>query len=279
MGSGLRLSSLGPLTLALSLAALAAGCANEVMSDGPQDSGLPSALGTGERIRDVMNPASPTHPASGATVTISGASYLTVDTFDETHDGKSKGTVYLEDVPPSSGNEPPFSGASLFEPTYLPASLMPAPGDILDLTGTFTVDTAIGAATFPAGTSLIQIGKPVVQPSFEYKVPPPVVIAASDLDSYKTGLQWESMLVTIQNVTFPDSLVDASGRDTIHIMSDTSSTGPTLANELFDVATWNNAQPSPPLAKGKTIKSVTGIATWFFNFHICPRSPADIVVQ
>ena len=98
------------------------------------------------------------------------------------------------------------------------------------------------------------------------------------------------MLVTIENITFPDNMgcsgtcvecclsSNTAGRYTIHITSDTSTNGPTLDNELFDVDTWNKNNGSP-LAAGKTIKSLTGIVTWFFNFHIAPRSPADIVVQ
>jgi hypothetical protein len=76
-------------------------------------------------------------------------------------------------------------------------------------------------------------------------------------------------------VTFPDSITDSSGRDTVHVTSDTSQDAPTLSNELFDVATWNKANGSP-IGAGKTVKSVTGIVTWFFSFHIAPRSPADI---
>ena len=282
MGSGLRLS--GPLVVArLAVLTLAAGplgaCESELPNDSPGDAGAPTALGSGHRIREIMNPSLPGHPASGALVSITGASYLTTDTFDETHDGKSKGTVYLEDVPPTAVALP-YSGASLFSPTYLPASLEPAPGDVLNLTGTYSASASLGAAIFPTGTFLVQISKPVVQPRFEYQLPAPVVIQASDLGDYAKGLQWNAMLVTIQNVTIPDNLVnDGKGRWTVHVSPDTTTNGPTLANELFDVAAWNSAQPTPPLATGQTLKSVTGIVTWFFNYHLCPRSPADIVVQ
>ena len=218
----------------------------------------------------------PHHPASGSKVYITGASFLWVDTFDETKDGKSKGTVYLQDV----GSQAPYAGTSLYSPTYLPANLSPTPGDVLDLTGTFTVNTSIGAAHFTPPTALIQIDKPVVTGRFEYTPPVPVVIQASDLDDYNKGLQWEGMLVTVQNITLIDPLVDdGKGRDTLHIFSgDATSNGPTLANELFDIATWNKQQTPPPLQTGTTLCSVTGVVTWFFNFHLCPRSPDDIKV-
>lgn len=277
MGSGLRL--LARLALLTLVAGPLGACESQLPSDPPDNTGTPSALGNGHRIREIMNPSLPGHPASGAQVSISGVSYLTADTFDETHDGKSKGTVYLQDVPPTSV-APAYSGASLFSPTFLPASLQPAPGDVLDLSGTFSFSASLGAAVFPAGTGLVQISKPVVKPRFEYQLPPPVVIQASDLSDYAKGLQWNAMLVTVENVAIPDNLVDdGKGRQTVHISADTSTNGPTLANELFDVGAWNKAQPTPPLAAGQTLKSVTGIVTWFFNYHLCPRSPADIVVQ
>jgi hypothetical protein len=275
-----RSSSAAPLALLTLVAAPLGGCNNGLPNDPAAVEQDASALGSGERIRDVMNPTLRTHPASGALVSISGASYLTTDTFDETHDGKSKGTVYLQDVPPNANAILPYSGASLFSPTYLPANLRPAPGDVLDLVGTFSFSASLGAAVFPAGSGLVQISKPVVQPRFEYQLPAPTVIAVSDLGDFNKGLQWNAMLVTIENVTIPDNLSnDGKGRFTAHASSDVSATGPTIANELFDLETWNSAQATPPIAAGQTVKSITGIVTWFFNYHLCPRSPADIVVQ
>jgi hypothetical protein len=283
MGSELRFSSPArvacPVLLAL-LAVAPVGCENSLPNDPASDGGAGSALGNGQRIRDLMNPSLKGHPASGALVTITGATYLTTDTYDETHDGKSKGTVFIQDVPANATSVLPYSGASLYSPTYLPANLRPAPGDVLDLVGTYSFSASLGSAVFPAGTGLVQISKPVVQPRFEYELPAPTVISVSDLDDYQKGLQWNGMLVTVENVVLPDSLVNGgTGRWTVHISSDVSSNGPTLANELFDVSTWNSAQANPPLAAGQTLKSVTGIVTWFFNYHVCPRSPADIVVQ
>jgi hypothetical protein len=281
------LGRLAPLSvLALAAAPLFA-CQSE-LNDPPADAGTPTALGSGSRIAEIMNPA--LAPPSGTVVSITGATFLLVDSYDETADGKSQGTVYLEDVPPVSVAAP-YSGTALYDPTYLPSSLEPAPGDVLDLVGAYDVEASLGTAVFSAGTGLVQIYKPVVKPRFEYKLPAPLLITASSLDgTYDQGLQSESMLATIENVTFPDNMIcagtcqqcclssNAVGRYTIHISPDTSEDAPTLDNELFDVATWNK-ENGTPLAAGKTIKSVTGIVTWFFNFHIAPRSAADIVVQ
>jgi hypothetical protein len=86
------------------------------------------------------------------------------------------------------------------------------------------------------------------------------------------------MLVTLQNVTFTSDLTDdGSGRDTAKVSADTSTNGVALSNEMFDLGAWN--KKSGVIGKNKTVKSVTGIVTWFFSFHVAPRSPDDIVVQ
>ncbi|HEY2513810.1 MAG TPA: hypothetical protein VGI39_23240 [Polyangiaceae bacterium] len=275
------LASLAAAAPALALLVGVSACS--ARHNDPPENPPPAPLGTGERIRDITNPNAPTHAASGATVSISGATYLLTDTFDETSNGKSKGTIYLQDV----GSVAPFSGISLFSPTFNPADLALAPGDVLTLQGQFVEEASIGAATFGNGEVLIQMSKPVVQFEFD-GLPPqvgsstwaPAVIQATDLDDYNKGLQWEGMLVTIQNVTFLDNLNnDGNGRYTAHITSDGTTNGPTITNELFDLNAWNQAQTGPKIIKGTTYKSITGVVTWFFNFHLAPRSPNDIVEQ
>jgi hypothetical protein len=277
----------GRLAFPLALTALAA-CGGQPV-DHAADAGPPTALGSANRIRDVMNPQGSAHPSQlTAHVSFSGTTYLFVDSFDETHDGKSIGTVYMQDVPPSGSPPPPYSGVALYKPTYVPTNLVPQPGDVLDFNGTYTASASLGTATFPTGTFLIQIDSPILTPRFEYQLPPPAVIQVSDLEEggatvnaaeYQKGQQWVGMLVQIQNITFPDGLAVASGRATIHITSDTSQNGPSISNELFDLVSWNNSFSSPPLAQNNSIKSVTGIVTWFYGYHVAPRSAADIVVE
>jgi hypothetical protein len=267
------LASAAALSAAASLALLA--CSSR--TGDPASTPNPSSLGSGSRIRDIGDPTLPNHASFvNANVNITGASFLLVDTFDETNNGKSKGTVYLQDV----GSTAPYSGMSLYSPTFNPASLRPAPGDVLDLVGQYQESNTIGTTVkFPAGDVLPQIFKPTVTMRFEYQVPQPVVIDANDLNDFNKGRQWQSMLVTVQNVTFPDGLSDdGSGRDTAHITSNTTqNAGAQISNELFDLAAWN--QTTNAITKGQTVKSITGVVTWFYNYHIAPRSPDDIVVQ
>src|SRR5438552_13037917 len=97
-----------PLVSALPLI----GCGSRA-GDQPKTNITPNPLGSGSRIRDVADPTLQGHPASGAPIDVTGASYLWTDTFDETGDGKSKGTLFFQDV----GSSDPYSGASVFSPT------------------------------------------------------------------------------------------------------------------------------------------------------------------
>jgi hypothetical protein len=235
----------------------------------------PSPVGTGSHIKDVVDPTRPGHLAT-ASATISGATYLWTDTYDETGTGKSLGSIYVQDMLSTD----PYSGASIFEGTYIPEDLQPVAGDVLDITGTYSESTSVGKAIFTAPDVLPQFAKPTIVSRFEYVPPTPRVIDPTDLNDYNKGRQWLGMLVTITNVTFGSNVGDdGNGRDSAKITPDTSTTGATVTNEFFNLAAWNNGAGGGIIAKGQKVKSITGIVTWFFNYHVVPRSPGDIVVQ
>lgn len=227
----------------------------------------PNPIGGGVRIKDVVDPAK---NMSGATVNVSGAVVLTIDTYDETSDGKSAGTVYVQDI----GSQAAFSGASLYAPAFVPSNLRVVPGDTLDLLGVYVIESSIGKAVFNPGEGLAQISKPTATFRYEYQTPAPLVIDVNDLDDYNKGFQWENMLVTVQNVTIYDGLTSSSGRITGHITPDYTSNAdsPAISNELIPL----DASSVPP---GKKYKSITGIVTWFFSYHIAPRSLDDLVPE
>src|SRR5215467_10306559 len=116
------------LSLVLASVALVA-CSGISPGDAHFDKGSPNTIGDGARIRAITDPSQPTHLASGATVKITGASTIIEDNFDETRNGKSRGTVYLQDF----ASTDPFSGVALFQPTFSPSDLHLGPGDVVDL--------------------------------------------------------------------------------------------------------------------------------------------------
>jgi hypothetical protein len=273
------LAAFVPLTIAVSVGAC---------SSLPEDPPAPydaSPLGNGQRIAAIQNPSSQTHQqaisnANGANVTVSSVAVSWIDTFDETKDGKSKGTVYIQDV----GSTAPYAAISLYQPNYVPASLRPQPGDVLDVTGPYQELGHIGTAIFgttPDGKTpltLPQLAKPVGNFRYEFRSPDPVTIQLSDVDqsNYLKGRQWEGMLVTVKDVTVTAG-VNLNNRVTYTMAGGSdagavTSTAAAISNELYNLG-------STDFPAGTHFQSVTGIVTWFYSYHIAPRSAADLVLD
>ena len=233
-------------------------------------------LGNGLRIHDIQNPASP-HYSPNKSVNVTSIVVNWLDTYDETQDGKSVGTVYVQDV----GSTVPYSGMGVFEPSYVPSDLRVLPGDVIDFVGPYQEVTNIGSAMFPTGQVLPQLAKPVGNFRYEFETAPAVAVSLDDLNDYAKGRQWEGMLVTVTDVytaeaqCAPDpSCNSSSDRITFPVLS-VAGTVPNannvaISNELY-------AASKPVFAAGTHFQSVTGIVTWFFSYHIAPRTPADLV--
>jgi hypothetical protein len=265
-------------TAVLLLPLLALSCTGQ--TGDPNSTPAPTVLGSGNRIRDVADPASAAHPMDNEpngphpTVNITGAALLWIDTYDETSDGKSIGTVYIQDV----GSNAPFSGMSAYKPAYVPADLRVAPGDVLDFRGWYQELIGVGTAKFNPGQVLPQLAKPVSLFRYEYQAPTPTVIDPTDLNDYTKGRKWESMLVTVTNVTL-FAFTGLKGRVTGPITADTSQNAVTVSNELVPIAPSDPVNNIPgDYPPGTKFASVTGIVTWFFSYHIAPRTKADLVV-
>ncbi len=226
----------------------------------------PSPIGQGLRLSDVGDPNSPKRPPVGATVSCTGLSVVTTDTFDETRDGKSSGTLFVQDV----GSHAPYAGVGTFQAAFIPSSLRVAPGDVLDMTGQYQENAKIGGAVFPAGQVLPQLFKPTATFRFEAPAVEPTDIDVADLADFAKGRQWLGMLVRVKNVTLSTLLDDGSGRISGRIMSGNTSNLPTMTNELFPIV-------AADYPANTTFASITGVVTYFFNLHLAPRSAEDIV--
>lgn len=248
-------------------------------------SGEPTPLGSGLRLRDVLDPSSPDAPdrSSPATcgaplehpVSVSGVVVSWVDTFDETHDGKSRGTLYVQDYGASTA----YSGISLYSPTFVPGDLRVAAGDVLDLRGSYQEHACLGSAT-EENRWLQQIAYPSCSFRFDAAPPTPIEIPSSELDTYEVARKWFGMLVTVKDVrignVFPRPGQSAGGRFTANFVTGGHPEGdrnaPGLSNELWAL----DAEVAPV---GKHFARVTGIVTWFFRGppKIATRSRADLI--
>lgn len=228
----------------------------------------PNAAGGGPHVSDISDPSKQTHAKANANVSVTGVVVTYVDQFDETNDGKSRGTIYVQDLE----SHAPFAGIGLFAPTFVPASLVVGPGDVLDLTGQYQENATLGTTvTFPMGDVLTQLAHPTGTFRFEYKAPEPTSIDWHDLNAFATGRKWMGQLVTIKDVTLAAGVTVSKGRASAPLtVAEAGAEVPTLTNELVQL----DAYP-----QGQKFKSVTGIITYFFNLHIAPRSKADLVAE
>ena len=270
-----------PVLTCLALAApLLPGCRSGDNGDPPAPDNVPPPTGKDFKIRDIVDPTIPTHSQYlNAIEPVSGAVVIAVDTYDETHNGKGTGTIYLEDL--DSSNTTPFAGISMYQPTFTPGNLRVSLGDVLDMSGEYQESNTLGATvTFPKGTSLIQMYEPAVTFRFESQVPAPVVIEnPDDLNDYAKASKWIGMLVQVNNVTTAAATYDASsGRSSVDMSSSSSTTCSSdfpkawqIVNDLADIDPLN-------IQSGQTIKSVVGVLVFFCNVQLAPRSLADVTL-
>jgi len=264
----------------LSIASLfvIAACSVTTGGDPHSNPGVPPPGGKDKRIKDVGDPAAAGHKDYlAAPVAISGAVVVAVDKFDETANGKSTGTIYVQDL----GSKDPYSGITLFAPTFNPGNLAVGPGDVLDLNGQYTESSNIGSTvTFAPGAVLPQISKPVATFRYEADVPDPVDIDVNDLADFEKGRRWMGMLVRVKNITLTsDAANDKNGRVAVNLTAGAGSTSctapfpkpPQMINALFDIDGLG-------LKSGTKVESLTGVIGFFCSLQLAPRTPADIVV-
>lgn len=289
-----------PLKAPILLAILALSCSSQ-KGDPHSSSEPPLPSGRDKRISEIADPNLPEHASYVQNqVAVSGATVVAVDTYDETGNGKSVGTIYVQDLGvgaacassadcgagldcQSGRCAAPYSGTSLYSPTFIPGNLRVGAGDVLDLRGLYQENQNIGTAKFAPGAVLPQLAKPTATFRLELdKQPEPVDIDVEDLADYAKGRRWLNMLVRVKNVELQGdvSLSNlSSGRLSVNLTKPKGGATacdapfpktPTMTNELFEAGQLE-------IASGTTLKSLTGIVTFFCSLHIAPRSPADIV--
>lgn len=254
------------------LASALTSCADRGGEGDPGGTATANAFGGGLRLRDVQTPS---NGHAGKVVEATAVTVLAVDQFDETGDGKSRGTIYVQDY----GSSDPLSGISLYSAVLVPASLRLAPGDVVDLRGRYDEVTALGTFKFKDGAFLPQLVSPTTKFRYEGNQPTPVKLAdLDDLAVFSRGRKWIGMLVTLNDVYASSGVVadPASGRSTVTLSKAATGTAlttdPTMTNELIPL-------DKELVKKGKKFRSLTGVVTFFANLHIAPRSPADIIVD
>lgn len=258
------------------LALLSAHCTGGV-GDQPSTP-VGSEYGTTKRLCEIFGEATWEDPANmnnvgcaypqDRGVHVTGVTIIAIDRFDETGDG-AVGNYWVQD-PVCKGK--PFSGMTVFAPSFSPPDLRLANNDVVDMNGQATEFPGPSSGRFPQCRTLPEISGSL---SFRFdsdEPPEPVTIDVLDLKVYAKARQWLGMLVKVENISLADNGANSGGRFTapLNTGAGTVSDRPRITNELYDIE-----HEGPELKDGGTFKSVTGVVTYFYGFHLVPRSPAD----
>jgi hypothetical protein len=236
-------------------------------------------LGNGQRVAGVVGEATWLDPKNTMSVGcaspadrgihISGATIVAIDKFDETGDG-ALGNIYIEDT---SQDPPDYSAVTVFGASFSPPDLRIAERDVVDLLGTY--QEFIGPSTAPfGGCATLPELTGTISFRFDGSKPLPVkTVTIADLKSYVTARPHLGQLIKVENVEVAEDGVNKSGRysATINVGGGVKQKDiPVIANELYDIE-----KEGPALKATTKFKSVTGVLTYFFGFHLSPRSAAD----
>lgn len=208
------------------------------------------------------------------TVAICDAVVLAHDSFDEVNTG-GVGTVYFGD----SGNEPGRSMQAFAPQVRIRSGDYLQPGDVVDVLGPFVNFAGPPPCDPPAGVmmSCFSGSRSVPQTTFGgvvsrvgyWDAPIPIELDAA---AYMADPgRYQGALVTIRNLTImtPYSLVfSASGRPRID--QAVTNEGVRIGADLYRI---------PGVTGGSRITRLTGVANYFFDDFVMPRSSADVEVD
>lgn len=239
-----------------------------------------SKLGNGSRIHEIVGEATwldlndPDSQTCASPpdrhVNVTGVTVVGIDRFDETGQGQL-GNFYVQDT---AVDPVPYSGMTVFAPSFSPPDLRLAEGDVADALGTLMEFLGPASGRFGECKTLPEIGG-TLSFRLENGIREPHVIPIEDLKSYEGARQWLGMLVKVENVRIAADAANASGRYTAPLSVGAgvpASDVPRISNELFDLE-----NEGPPLTQNTEFQAVIGIVTYFYGFKLAPRSAADFV--
>ena len=266
-------------------------------------------LGDGAKLADVLGPATWLDPddtdsascssPAATSVYVTGVTVVAVDRFDETGNGQ-RGNFYVEDT---SVEPVEYSGATVFAPSFSPPDLRLAEGDVADVNGALQEFLGPSSGKFGSCKTLPELSG-TLSFRLENGTRTPKAIKLDELKSYETARKWLGMLVKLEPLEGANTLVVTSdpsmgcqkGGGACVASGDCCSTScvdkvcssmryqanldvgagvkqsdvPKISNELYDIEV-----EGPALVMGAQFKSITGIVTYFYGFHIAPRSKDD----
>ncbi|MFO0551782.1 MAG: hypothetical protein U0271_25575 [Polyangiaceae bacterium] len=248
----------------------------------------PDVLGNGDRLREVIGPATWFEPGniesagckapSDHQANVTGQTIVAIDRFDETGEG-ALGNMYIQDYTEPGDSPPPYSGVTVFAPSFTPPDLRLFEGDVVDTFGNVQEFLGPSSGLFGECKSLPEISGTMTF-RFDGHVPEPLTVVQLNggadrwkpILGYEQARQYLGMLVRIEGVIIAGNPSESKGRlnATIDMGGGISADDVIkISNELYDI------KNEGPTLQGAQFQSVTGILTFFYGFHIAPRSPDD----
>ena len=214
-------------------------------------------------IADIATPAA--RKPDGTTIHAQGVVVIAVDNYDDNGAG-AVGDIYVQDPVQTGPKGTPWSGLRLYRPSKNPPDLELAAGQGVDLVGEFVAFLGPPSSPFRDGVPVPQVSNASLTLTYEAAPPQPVDIGPEDLADPAKGMEYASRLVRMRNVVL---MTDFTGSRPEAQIFDTSGKL-VLGAKLFPL------HKDETLKKGVTVKSITGVLDYFYNFKLCPRSIADI---
>lgn len=235
-----------------------------------------NALGTCSRLSEVLTEArwlEPSNsmsqncdPPANTRVCISGVTVVAIDKFDETGAG-AFGNYYVQDA---LAEPEPYTGVTVFAPSFSPPDLRLGVGDVTDILGTYMEFLGPSVSPFGQCRTLPEVTG-AMSMRFEGSSPKPLTIPLNELLTYESARRYIGMLVRVDEVEVT-SISESGGRYTANLKVNVPISPkdvPRLSNDLFDLGGIG-------LKQGDKIRAVTGVLTYFYGFKISPRSAEDL---
>jgi hypothetical protein len=218
------------------------------------------------------NPSNP-RPSDKDYISVNNVIIMALDQYDETNNG-AVGNLYVQDM---GVDVQPYSGITVYNPSYNPPDMRVFVGDVVDVRSPYMEFLGPSSSMFPDGESLPELSGANVKFRFESPVqPPPKVLVVDELYEYSSGRKWIGVYVELQDVPLRTNLTDdGKGRFSAQlVMNDMAGKQlgklPKVANSLYPIQT---IEPLPTAGMKCTIR---GIVQYFYSFSITPRSADDI---
>ena len=252
--------------------ALGLGACRSSSKDNP-DSGMNNGDGQNGDDTSIYDIQDPTNKIQiGQQVNVRGVVVTAIDNY-----GAKKGDFWVEE--PAGGA---YSGVHVYGASLSDVAAIQV-GDLVDVTGGVKNEFALtGSNADPTGRTVTELqpasgGSIAVAKVGDGTVPDPAAVdalaigtMADPADQDAEWEKWEGVLVKLDNVAVVGSVQQIGGSMPDPLLQKFPVTGPVYAESSLA------AFPTPAVAAGDCLTSITGVEDYFYDYLILPRSIDEV---